>query len=84
MEELERKVCLLDERVKQLENENEQLKQKMGLDDPESINSKLSMKSNKSNLNFELMNIKLETSSTEEEDRLDKQTIKEFVCEDDF
>jgi len=84
MEELERKVCLLDERVKQLEsfnekleNENEQLRKRIGSNDRTGVN-RSSIKSNKST-NLELMNLK----SIKIEPIDDEITIKdEFVCDE--
>ena len=81
----ERKVCLLDERVKQLENENEQLRMKMGVNDRSALRS---IKANKSNLNLELMNlksIKLEPAPVDVTvDKVDLTTVKtEFICDDE-
>lgn len=73
---LERKVLILDERVKQLENENEQLRMKMGAND----RTVRSIKSNKSNLNLDLMNIKLVTSSMDKNEIIVKDGI---ICDEE-
>ena len=89
MEELERKVLVLNNKIKQLENENEQLKQKMIANDSSTVNLK-SIKSNKLSLNQNLdldliRNIKLENGLTiNQEKRTEEELIfKNEIIDDD-